>query len=134
MILLAQNWVAIITLTIFWTLFGAIWYSPKVFGKLWMRAQDIKEDALQESAMRNYTLSTLVSLAGVVVLSVLIDFTGANSWFEGAYIGFWLWLGPVATTLLMGLIWEPMKWPVFWIHVVYYLVSYITLGAILAIW
>ena len=44
-ILLDVNWVAVIVGAVLAFILGAIWYSPKVFGKKWMDGSGLTEDS-----------------------------------------------------------------------------------------
>ncbi len=57
----------------------------------------------------------------------------ATTAMEGMMVGFWAWLGFVATIMLGKVIWEMTPVKLYGINVAYYLVSLLLMGAILAV-
>lgn len=52
----------------------------------------------------------------------------------GLKVGFYLWLGATVTTSLPSLIFEKRPAGLFYLNIGYYLVQYLVIGLILAVW
>lgn len=130
------NFFATITVAIIAYIIGALWYSPILFSKPWMKALGIKSKDLkkQDSKIKDYITQFIITLVMAFVLSIFVDFAIANTFFEGVFVGFLSWLGFVATTILGSMIWIKKPMTLFYIDAGHYLVTYCIMAGILAIW
>lgn len=116
---------------------GFFWYGP-LFGKAWTKLSGFtKEDmekAQKEGMAKSYTFTILGALVMSYVLAHFISVGGASTAIAGATIGFWLWLGFIATTTLSGVLWGKKPFNLFILENGYYLVLLVLNGAILAVW
>jgi len=116
---------------------GFAWYGP-LFGKPWMKMMKItKEDmekAKKEGMAKSYAIATVGSLVMAYVFAHFISVGGAMTMSAGATIGFWLWLGFIATTTLSGMLWEKKPLNLYLLNNGYYLVLLVVNGALLASW
>lgn len=115
---------------------GFLWYGP-IFGKMWMKLSNISEKDIADAKSqmgKTYTLSMLAALVMAFVLGQFVEFAGVSTIVEGAWVGFWAWLGFVATTMLNGVLFERKSWKLYYLNAGYYLVSLPVMGAILAVW
>lgn len=113
---------------------GYIWYSKPVFGKAWMGLIGKTEDDLKKGAGRAMGIMIVAAIVMLYVLSNIIDFALATTWQEGAVVGFWVWLGFVATVLVMNAGYEGRPMKLVAINAGYQLVNLVVMGAILAAW
>ncbi len=130
------NWLAVIVATIANMVIGGLWYSPVLFGKQWMKLVGIsqKEIDSQKSQMPKFYLAAFVAaLITAYVLAIFIKFVGASTIFAGAVVGFWAWLGFVATTTLSLVIWEKRNSNLYVLNNGQILISFAVMGAILAV-
>lgn len=116
---------------------GALWYSPLLFGKRFMALAGMKADQMNDPAnkklaLRGYAIQFLSSLVIAFALAYFIDYAGATSIEDGGRVGFWAWLGFVATTSLAGPLWEKRPWGLYVLNVSFNLVALLIMGAILA--
>lgn len=95
---------------------GAVWYSPLMFGKIWMKIMGAdglsKEELAQsEKEMRPfYALQFVLTLVTTFCLAYVLEFgkmADANYSVYGA--AFWTWLGFIATTQVSAVIWGSTK-------------------------
>lgn len=80
---------------------ASFWYSPAMFGTHWLRlsGSDIRNDADAKRAVAAAWLgSFLSSLVMCTVLALIIDNLFVIDAFDGMVVGFFIWLGFVATT------------------------------------
>lgn len=117
---------------------GSIWYSPLLFGDVWMKLAKLKfpkDKKKQQSMMlKAYGMGLLVSLVTAYVFGHFILLTEATTAAEGAEIGFWVWLGFIATTQLGAVIWEQRSVKLFLIGSSNMLATALVMGIILAVW
>ena len=118
---------------------GAVWYSPLLFAKPWLAAmgsseQQLKKRKTQVSMSRAYGLTFLATLLMAFVLSVCIGYVDAMTIVEGAVVGFWLWLGFVATTLAATALFQGQPLVLYLINAGQKLVALAIMGSILAVW
>jgi hypothetical protein len=135
-------WVSINYLAVFVSAFvpmilGALWYSPLLFGKRWISLIGFKEEdieGMKGGVWKTYFFSFLCYLVMGYVLAHIVDFAQAKTPIEGVQSGIWVWLGFVATTHLMPVLYEKKPGGLYLILASYHLVSLILMGIILAVW
>ena len=137
MMIMGVNLLAVLIAALASIVLGAIWYSMPVFGKAWLKSigktkKDLKK--MKKTAGRAYGVMIITALVMASVLAYVVAFTQASTLVEGASIGFWMWLGFIATTMIGAVTWEgkPFKW--YLIGAGYQLISLAVMGAILAVW
>src|ERR1051326_2969635 len=116
-------------------LIGWVWYSMPVFGRQWMKQIGKTEAELKATAKPAMYLFMLVAaLIMACFLAQFVGYANATSAVEGAMVGFYTWLGFVATTFLGLKVFENRSWELYWINVGYYLFALLAMGALLAVW
>jgi len=132
------NILAIVVAAIVGMVIGALWYSPYLFGKTWMRLSKMSEKQLKvmkaKGMGKTYLIAFIAALVTAYVLALFIDLTQAGTLLQGIQIGFWVWLGFIATTMLGNVLWEGKPVQLYVLNVVHQLVSIAVMGAILAVW
>jgi len=116
---------------------GAYWYSPKGFGKAWM-----KEIGMTEAKMKNMPLSPaqamgigfVVALVTAFVLAQVVRLTGASTFGGGVVVGFWVWLGFLLTVDVGPMLWEGKTSKLTQINAGYHLVQMVLMAGIIATW
>jgi len=131
------NYVAIIVAAVVSMAIGFLWYSPSMFGKQWRKLMGIKKKDMKKMEKKGkqsmiWAFISIIVTAGV--LSLIIKWLGLNTWQAGANIGFWIWLGFVATSQLGIVLWEGKPLKLYLINAGHHLVSLAVMGAILAAW
>jgi hypothetical protein len=133
------NLVPVIAAGVINMIIGALWYSPYVAGKLWMRSMGKTEDELKQgfsptSMAMTYVVNTIASLVFAYVLAHLIKFSSTSTFSQGIMIGFWVWLGFVVTTVIPGYMYEGRSKILYFLFIIYQLISITIMGGVLAIW
>lgn len=132
------NYLAILVAGLVTMVLGAIWYSPPVFGKLWMSLSKLTKKDMEEAKKKGmaplYVVQLISALVTSYVLAHFIDYLGAITWLDGVVAGFWLWLGFVATVTIGSVLWEGKSFKLYILNNAYNLLSLIIMGAILALW
>ena len=130
------NYLAILIAAIVNMAVGAYWYSPAGFGKQWASLSghgDISKID-KKGANKSYVWMFVASLVMAFVLANVVRLAGAATIVEGAIVGFWVWLGFMATVQIGVVLWDNKPPKLFAINTLYSLVTLLINGAILAIW
>lgn len=127
------NFLAILVAAIIQMIIGAFWYSPKVFGEIW--ANEMNVDCHEcKVKIGQYGAMFAVSLITAWVLSLFVHWMNMQNVAQGAVMGFFIWLGFVATNQLSGVIWGKLPIKIYVINVTYLLLSLVVMSSILAFW
>ena len=140
------NYFAILVCGVASVVLGFIWFGP-LFGKTWMRLAGMPDDAMERAkadpAMKRkmytgYFIAFVAALIGAVVLdhnlvfgSAYLHMSGLSAGFQA---GFWNWLGFTVPPTLGMVLWEGKSWKLWTIINAYWLLLFLIMGAILALW
>lgn len=113
---------------------GALWYSPLLFGKLWLKAHGYSEEQMRKTAGRAYIVSLFCYVVMAFVLAVLVSYTGVSTVPQGAFLGLLVWIGFLATLGLTAHMFSEKPLSTYLIDAGYQLVYAVTMGVILAAW
>lgn len=117
---------------------GAFWYSPRGFGKTWMRLMGFTDEHVQNDQKRGmawrYVFGFLSNLVMAFVLAMYIAIATTPSAFSGAFMGSFLWLGFIATVSSNSVLWEGKPWKLYFLNITYNLASLLLMGAIIGAW
>ena len=112
------------------TLVGWLWYSPKMFGRIWMKESGVQMPAdgnKKKMIIRGFFANLGIDfITSAVFLLLLISFGRANPFI----LGFFLWLGLIVPTLLSSVLHEKKSWKLFWINAGYRLVGLMPIALI----
>jgi len=127
------NYLVIILTALVNMFIGYLWYSRFMFGNRWLILIGRTELQLKKMGNFIYLYSFLASLVMSYVLAVIISFSEVNSIIGGAFVGFILWLGFIATTSLNSFLFAGRSSRLYLIDNGYYLLSLMIMGGLLAI-
>lgn len=114
---------------------GILWYSPVVFGKIWIKAMGkTAEESGNQANPLIYVINTISSLIFAYILAHIMKFASIDNFESGVIIGFWVWLGFVATTVIPGYLYERRPKLLYFIFIFYQLFSICSMGGLLAVW
>ena len=116
---------------------GALWYSPLLFAKAWVRANGYTPEklaAMQANAGRAYGGSFVAFLVMASILGLLLRHIGADSIADGAGWGFHAWLGFALPIGFTANLYSDKPAAAFLIDAGYQLVYMTVMGAILGGW
>ena len=132
------NLVAVVVTAIVAMVIGALWYSPLLFCKSWMRYSGISKKDLEKTKKKGmhkqYVLGFITTLIMTYVLAYFLEILNVTTARGGMQIAFWIWIGFFATTEFGTVLWEGKSIQVYYINVARYLVSLLIMGSILAVW
>lgn len=113
---------------------GMVWYSPALFGKKWMKLMGVSEkdkSKMKDGMMGVMVKGFVVELIMAYVLAHVLAFSSSTTIMDAIQGAFWVWLGFVATTLYMGVIYEKKSFDWWWISAGHYLAGLIAMGIVL---
>jgi hypothetical protein len=134
------NLLAVLVAAIATMVVGFLWYSPMLFARPWMVLMGYNPDdkaALEEmrkGAGKNYAVAFVLGLVSAFVLGKIVQVTTVNTALYGLKIAFAVWLGFVTTVQLTAVLFAKKPFQLYVIDTGYQLVSYLAMGAILAVW
>jgi len=132
------NFLAVLVAAIAGIAIGAFWYSPAGFGKIWMKESGFSEESLDEAKKKgmakSFILGFVASLVMAYVLAYFVQIGGAGDIAGALQLGFWLWLGFIATIMLNGVLWEGKSWKLYILNIAHQLVSLLVMAIILVLW
>lgn len=125
------NLVAVLIAALAFFGLGAIWYSPKVFGRYWMTHENIVHPENYNHPIWVYFAEFALDLLTAFVLAVFISWVGAFNWMDGLKIGLWIWIGFVLPFKLSTIIWGKKSFRCLWVNSGFILVGLLLMGAII---
>lgn len=129
------NYISILIASVLSFVVGMLWYSPALFGNKWAKLAGVDMKKGKQKGMGTSMLLGFIStLVLAYVFAYIMGELGYNSAAAGATLGFWLWLGFLATSLIGGVLWEGKPWGLYVLNSAYWLVNLLVIGAALGRW
>ena len=128
------NYLAVLVAALSTFILGGLWYSPLLFGKAWMRANNFTDADLQTSSKaRMFGWSFVFSLVMALNLAMFLAGPTTNvGW--GMMAGALAGLGWVAMAIAIIGVFENKSWIYILINGGYMTVAFIVMGAIIGAW
>ena len=136
MLMLEMNYIAILVAAIINMALGYAWYGP-FFGNQWMKLTGRTKESMAKDKDKMPMIMGSMFVGALVmsyVLAVFVALTNSTTLEMGAMIGFWAWLGFVATTMLQDVLYEKKNKNLAMINLGYNLAVLVINGALLAVW
>ena len=127
------NWLAILVAAFVPMVLGALWYSPVLFARPWMREIGRSPEDLTGASL-GYGLSALAAIVTSYVLARVVRWAEVDDLLNGALVGLLLWLGFVATIVAVQTYFGGRSRTLWAIDAGYWLVSLLVMGAIHGAW
>ena len=131
------NWLGVLVATLAYFVLGALWYSPMLFGKRWMRAAGIAEPAEGEGpGPAIYLMPLISSLLASVALAMIARAMNASGAGDGLELGLIVGLGFVISVMLTTATFEthkPEPWVWFALTAGYHFVGVILASIIVSV-
>ena len=135
------NWLAVVACVVVAMVVGSIWFGPKTFYPMWLKAIGKPENHDPGAGMSMALMWPLVIVAALVeavFMSLMVHAMGSMTpggatLASGALAGFLLWLGFVATTSLTNKLFanQLKAWV---LEMGSHLITMVLMGAILGAW
>ena len=128
------NWLAVLAAAVATFIIGGLWYSPILFGKVWMRANGFTdEQAAGFNKARAFGCSLVLALLMSANLAAfLADPETTVVW--GITAGLLAGFGWVAAGIAIIALFENRSWTYIFVNGGYQIVAFVTMGAILGAW
>jgi hypothetical protein len=127
------NLVALILAALANGIIGALWYSPLLFGKIWIKAMGkSKEDFDKSGANVGYILTMIGALISAFTLTILINLLDVITIGGGALVGLITGIGIAAMREMAPTFFEGRKKILYLISISYHITSLTVMGAIIA--
>lgn len=127
------NYGAIVVAALVNMVIGAVWYSPMLFSKPWMKLTG-KTDMNTNGAGMGYGLAAVASLVIAWALDRVVLYKDATTFGSGVEIGLMLAIGLVATAQAANYVFEGRPWKLWAINVGYSVVGFAVMAGLLAAW
>ena len=92
------NWLAILVAAFVPMVLGALWYSPVLFARPWMRAVGRTPEEISGASL-GYAISVVAAIVTSYVLARIVKWAEVDDLVNGALVGLLVWLGFNATVL-----------------------------------
>lgn len=127
------NFFAVFAAALSMFVIGGLWYSPVLFGKVWLK--ELKEDeAFLRKGNQGLIFGSAFLLALIMAFNLAGFVSGYESWTWGLVGGILAGLGWVAMSIGMIYLFERRSFRLFLVNAGYIVISFMVMGIILGIW
>ncbi len=131
------NYISVLIAAIISMIVGFFWYSPMLFGNLWMKLSGkTKKDInkVKKKGMGKIFVAEFISqLVMAYILAVIIGATGASTISQALFVSFFIWLGFIATITLGTVLWEGKSIKLYILNAAHTLISILLMGLIISL-
>ena len=128
------NFWAIILAAFSYLIIGSLWYSPLLFGKLWIQLLGFTDEDFKTSK-RMWMILTMSFLSAAIAAYVIAAVLGPRSSAGfGAIVGAVIAICWISMSKLYNVLFENQSVKLFLVHAGFDLVTYMTMGAIVGYW
>jgi hypothetical protein len=128
------NYFAVLAAAVSTFVLGGLWYSPMLFGKAWMRANNFTETEVQTfSKARMFGWSIVFSLLMAINLAMFLGRPDTNATW-GMTAGALTGLGWVAMAIAIIALFENKSWAYIAINGGYMTIAFTIMGLIIGAW
>ena len=131
------NYFAVVVATVASMMVGSLWYSPILFANPWLRLIGKTSEELKEKGYGQvpaYSTAIVSALIVAYVMALVIEATESTTLADGIIVALWLWLGFVATTSLLAVVFDGRPIRLWAINMGNHLVSFVLMGLIIGVW
>ncbi len=131
------NWLAVLFATLSTMVVGSIWYTPKVFGKAWIRLAHINQKDLEKRGMMPILVTLVVSFISAYILAHIAYL--ANAYYDNSFLqdsvttAFWVWLGFTAARIITHDAFEGRRKKLTLMTISHEFVTFIVMGVIIGV-
>lgn len=135
------NWLAVLVAAVAAFVLGGFWYSDALFGKQWRKGAGISDADVKKAREKGFSFMLPNMIGGFLSMFVtafflvnLLAWVGVGSVGEALEFTFWLWLGFFAMQMLGSIFWDGKKFDYYLINVIYVLLMFMIMSAIVSAW
>jgi hypothetical protein len=127
-----ESFVALAVVTLFVFVGSSIWYSPLLFGRLFLELSGATASAHPSPVKTLFELLRTFVLAFVIAHLVLrLNVAG---WKQAVGLGLWLWVGFPVILLTGSILWQNVPWQLAAVHSGDWLIKLISIPVGIAVW
>lgn len=132
------NYLAVIGAAVATFILGMLWYSPLMFGNIWLKLMGFTSAQMKAGKKKGMGKTMAIAFISTLVWAYVLDqflkIAGAVTVQDGLQVGFLIWLGFIATTLLGSILWEGKPVKLYLINVAHQLTAISIASIILVCW
>ncbi len=129
------NYLAVIVAAVAYFVIGALWYSPALFGKTWMKGiGKTKEQMAGGSAVLNYLMGLITAFFASYGVARIMLWSGGSSIRDGIITGLLVGVCFALATMVMNDIFEKRPKSLTVINGLYHIVALVVAGIIVGAW
>jgi len=125
------NYLAVIVTGIIAFVLSLIWYSPLVFGKIWMEYRNVPDQSAPSWTM---IFAPLRELIASYVIAILITHLKIIDWKKAVGFILLLWLAFHAVGMAGAILWDNMPWQLGLVHAGDWLMKMLFMAVVLCLW
>jgi hypothetical protein len=127
------NYLAVLAAATSAFVIGGMWYSPILFGGVWMRETGLSDAMLKKRSM-GLVFGTSFVLSLIIAVNLAAFLSGPPDLQWGATAGALAGIGWVATAIGITYLFEAKSMKLFLVDAGYHAVTFIVMGAIIGTW
>ena len=132
---MTMNYWAVIVAAVVYMILGALWYSPALFGKAWMKGiGKTKEQVAADASAVKYIIAIIGSFIACYGIARLMIMTGRTSITDGITIALLVGICFVLTAFGINDTFEKRPCGLTVINIIYHLVGFVVAGVIIGAW
>ena len=130
------NYVLVAVATVVQFVLGALWYSPVLFGKIWMEIMECTNippeelKKMQKEMAPFYVLQLVLTLLTTLAFANLVPYVTAFSIY---HLAFWIWVGFIAPIQIGSVVWANTK-KQYWLNQILIMISFQLVAIMLTAW
>lgn len=129
------NYWAVLVAALGYFFFGAVWYSPPLFGKAWMKGiGKTKEQLTAEFSAIKYVWAFIASFLAAYGIARIMSWTGDMSVTNGISVGLLAAISFVLSTFFVNDSMEGRPRGLTALNILYHIIGFIIIGLIIGIW
>ncbi len=133
----AVNWMAVLLALIAQMVIGFLWYSPMLFLNQWLKLSGKKLSDIEKEKKdmpKTYFWMVVSTLVLTYVLSHTVKYAQASTVGDALLVGFFTWLGYVATTSANSVLFEGKPFKLYLLNNGHLLLGILVGSVILTVW
>ncbi len=132
------SYLAVLVGSIIALVVGGLWYSPALFGRVWMKLSGMTRERINEAKKKGMAATYFINFIAVfvtgLVMALLAAYIGLTSAVDGLYLGLLTWIGFIVTIMLGTVLWEGKPIKLYLINIFYYLIVLVVMGILVSVW
>lgn len=127
-------WAILVSIIIF-MIVGMLWYSPILFGNIWLKLVDKKADDIsKDESNKAMSFSFIPAMISALSLAYILYLTGAETFLDGVIISSILSIGVSGMSMFNLVLFEERSIKLTLLNLGYNFVSMLLAGIVLVLW